>query len=191
MNIQSLIHCVFVFSLFVLTGCRDSILPGDPCDDLNCQNNGYCISGACACETGWTGLECTQQSTPIAIVIRRVNVLDFPAYDGGQAWDFNGSAADITLVIRGGGDELYNANTYYADAAPGGNYPFNSIDLTVAVNLYNDLDFVLYNYDEILGGESFMGGVNGSLYNSVGGFPSSKTLSFGGYSFEVYLDYLW
>lgn len=184
-----------IFLLFVLitSGCIDPMGPADsdPCYDVFCGNGGTCIDGDCQCSEGWSGYECLNQITPTSMIITRVDVIDFPPYDNGLSWDLNGSAADITITIGNAQTTLYEASTYYPNAVPADQpFVFNNVNLYVAEPL-QPLNFLLYNYDEIFGGQSYMGGVNATIYWNTNGFPNTLNVSYDDYEFKLYLEYLW
>lgn len=50
---------LFFLLLSLLIGCRP-----DPCANLDCQNGGVCIDGACECPDGFIGPECVTELDP-------------------------------------------------------------------------------------------------------------------------------
>ena len=48
--------------------CKD-----DPCDDIFCYNDGYCVDGTCECPLGYTGSDCGFQVTPKKIVLKGIS----------------------------------------------------------------------------------------------------------------------
>ena len=183
-----------LLSVLFASGCIDPIGPAgsdDPCYDVFCGNGGTCLDGDCLCTEGWSGYECLNQITPTSMIITRVDVIDFPAYDNGLSWDLNGSAADITISIGNAQTTIYEASTYYSNAVPANQpFVFNNVNLYIAEPL-QPLNFLLYNYDEIFGGQSLMGGVNATIYSNTNGFPNTLNVSYSDYEFKLYLDYLW
>lgn len=171
-----------------LSGCYSE--PVDLCEGVYCDN-GYCNNGNCICYDGYGGAACTTQLAPLSIRITSITVTDFPAYNNGSAWDANGTAPDIfpSLSYKGASSLIWEADTYFSNATPGVNYTWDtSINIT---QIATDINFVLLNYDEVLGGSYYMGGVNGAIYWSNNGFPTTITRSYGGYSFELTVTYTW
>ena len=37
---------------------------GVTCGSISCYNGGSCVGGACVCETGWQGTQCTDGKFP-------------------------------------------------------------------------------------------------------------------------------
>lgn len=164
------------------------------CQDFGCMNGGLCVGDSCLCADGWEGVDCSIEVFPSSVTILDVDVLDFPAYqNGSQAWDINGSAADIFLVIRNSDSVvLWESDTYYPDADPSAGlyFPFNDINLQTSPSYPRE--FVLFNYDEIFTGEEFMGGLVTLLYEPGGGFPTViEKESTTGYRFRIFLSYDW
>ncbi|MCB9045612.1 MAG: calcium-binding EGF-like domain-containing protein [Chitinophagales bacterium] len=51
------------FSSVVYTACnKPKYTYIDPCEGIECKNNGICISGACDCTTGYTGQYCEKKA---------------------------------------------------------------------------------------------------------------------------------
>ena len=44
---------IFLIALVILSGCSV-----DPCEDMNCANQGRCLDGACDCAVGFEGENC-------------------------------------------------------------------------------------------------------------------------------------
>src|SRR5690606_28956999 len=84
-----------VIGLMTINSCeKENPNITDSCQDITCLNDGYCANGQCVCTQGYTGANCSQQVTPSQIRITKIEVMKFPATDGGAGWDLT-SAPDI------------------------------------------------------------------------------------------------
>tara|TARA_B110000977_G_scaffold35874_1_gene47981 strand:+ start:1994 stop:2617 length:624 start_codon:yes stop_codon:yes gene_type:complete len=169
-----------------VSGCMDYTA-------VNFDPDATISDGSCAyCPDGYEGVGCNDQITPSLLRIDKIVVDQFPAWDGtGGSWDTNGTGADITLeLLNSSGSVLYSTSTYYENAIPTTNYPFNSINYSLG-SPYENIQIVLYNYDTIFGGYSLMGGVSGQIYSNTNGFPSVVNFDYGGYKFDIHVSYYW
>lgn len=183
--------------VLILSSCNKDI---DGCTDIYANNyninatdeDGSCEYALVPCNDGYEGVNCDQQITPSMLRIDKIVVDQFPAWnEDGGSWDTNGTGADITLELwDSSGNTIYSTSTYYNNAISTSNYPFNSIDYSLN-SPYETIGVVLYNYDTIFGGYSFMGGVNGQIYSSTNGFPAVMNFDYGGFKFDIYLSYYW
>lgn len=181
-------------SLIVFNGCdKDTSSPSqnnDPCESIVCYNGGYCVNGECLCPDGYTGPDCSQQVTPTKIRITKIEVTDFPATDeNGAGWDLL-SGADIYPVILKGSNVLWTSSRYFEDASPSSLYSFTvglPFDITSPQDSYT---IRLYDFDTI-DADDYMGGIIFTPYFNTNGFPSTRNLSVGDFSFKIYLSYVW
>ena len=69
--------------ILLILGCKK-----DPCESVICVNGGDCLHGSCYCPTGYYGSDCSQQFTPLKIIIDSLIITNFPLYDSsGIPWD--------------------------------------------------------------------------------------------------------
>jgi hypothetical protein len=183
-----LIASLMAFSLFV--SCNE-----DPCDNVNCLNNGFCVNGTCDCPVNYTGPTCSDQKTPSVIRLTAITVTKFPGSNNGASWDpVSNTFPDIFPVITDNNNDiilLNLINDWIENADPSNSYTFNlPANGFEFPNVNANYNILLYDYD----GTSdldFMGGINGSIYNNNGGFPNSLNFSTNDFSFELQLNYVW
>lgn len=148
----------------------------DPCEGITCLNGGTCANGSCVCAEGYTGANCSQQVTPTAIRITSIRVDQFPPLDGGDDWDgafCGGANPDLFVTLDDGQGEFFTSGMY-TDAIPGNTYTFSNGLPTQTYNVNGN--FAVRLYDNDTGGcapSDYMGGLQGSIYSSNNGFPSS------------------
>ena len=51
-NLRVSLFTLFAVSFFLFSGCSD------PCDEVTCLNDGFCIEGNCNCASGYEGDDC-------------------------------------------------------------------------------------------------------------------------------------
>lgn len=74
------------------------------------------------CSPGFSGFDCTSKITPSKILITKVDILSFPAYDyqNGIEWDPTETGAnfkpDIYFAISNGSGILYTSNNFVENA---------------------------------------------------------------------------
>jgi len=140
------------------------------------------------CSQGYTGYDCNEQITPSLITITKVVVQSFSStFSDGLS-----SYPDIALKVYNNSNTYGPSATYYYDA-----YSWSSYNFYPNFKIYNAFEnthVVLYDYDFLFGeivDEDYMGGVQGTLYNSYNGFPSMVNFDYGSYEFDVHLSYQW
>ena len=161
----------------------------DPCSNIICLNDGFCANGICNCKEGYTGSDCSQEKTPSSITITAVTVTKWPATaSGGGGWDlFDGP--DLTFTIGKGGSEIYRSNIFYEDAVQGQQYTF---DVNIKLDSPNsEHSILLYDYDDNITANDFMGGIGFIPYTSGGKFPEVRILDVNasGVAFELDFSY--
>ncbi len=173
------------FILLLFLSCEKS----DPCDGVQCQNGGVCVSGNCDCPPGYEGKLCQLESTPVSMIIRTVQILNFPQADAtGSGWDVL-DGPDVYLQIKDAGQVIYTSNTFYEDAISGKNQ-FFSPQLSIFFPT-RPLTFQVWDYDDGLTNADFMGGIEGPIYRAGEKFPTAFTVQCIGctVSFEVTVSY--
>lgn len=159
----------------------------DLCEGVICRNGGTCVNGGCNCPENYTGPDCTQQKTPISILMKTITVTQVPQTDGGAGWDLT-SGPDIFVVITdSNGNEMVNTRNAFKQNSFSGTFQINwRIE-----NPLGSYHFRVYDYDDNLSADDYIGGVEGLIYNSTNGFPSSKSLTCGNcvVSFSAPLEY--
>ncbi len=168
------------------------------CTPIPCLNGGTSNSNCgCDCPQGFSGANCGTQITPILIKITQVKVLDFPMTDSnGNQWDQfaagNFVRPDIYPILSLGSTILFNL-TAYQDAVNTNTYTWTlSQPVSLTLSQFTS-QLTLKLYDEDTGSDMEMGGYNFNIYNSTGGFPTSKIISTTSspYKFELTLSYVW
>jgi hypothetical protein len=148
---------------------------------VSCSSDDSDTTEPIVCPAGYTGTDCTLQITPTRILISKIRVTLFPNTNSGNNWDV-GSAPDI-FVRLGRGDGSASTVTlftsdYISDAlSDGTNYfdftPNAPIELLFPTQQHA---IILGDYDTVSSNE-FMGGLVFNPYSSVGGFPTTITVS--------------
>lgn len=120
------------------------------------------------------------------MTIHAVKVTRWPAADpAGAGWDvFDGP--DLRLHIEDGGQVLYQSPNIYEDAVGSQTILFTP-QLPV---LFPDrpLTFALFDYDDNLSADDYMGGIVGKPYQAGNGFPLSFVLDCQGCKIAVELS---
>lgn len=88
---------VIILSLIAVNSC------GDPCKDINCNNNGTCVEGDCNCDPGYSGPLCSIQDLCFS-----VNCNNGTCVDGTCECD-PGYGGDCTVILRTAYIDTYNA----------------------------------------------------------------------------------
>jgi|GEM_PF-3999345 len=76
----------------------------DPCAGIEC-NNAICVEGVCECDSGYTGVNCTEEITPTSVKIRNIRVIKIPEFNKDENgndifWDeVGGNAPDLFFEI--------------------------------------------------------------------------------------------
>jgi hypothetical protein len=182
-------YLIFLALLCVgISACKKD----DPCENITCLNGGTCANGSCNCPTGYSGSDCSQQVKPTRINIQSITVTDFqPTDSNGAGWDvFDGADAYAVLSLNGN-VIASNENSRIEDVT---NSPFSWSSLPSGFEMddvTNQYQLSLYDYDDGLTADDFMGGIIFTPYNSTNGFPEKITVSCGNCSvaFELKVDY--
>lgn len=134
--------------------------------------NGTCVDGVCQCPPHWTGKTCSEQVTPHGITISSVTISKIPATDpNGAGWDFT-SGPDVYMVLKVNGTVWFNTRDN-----PISNGGVNSSWLTTNLVLEptDKISIDFYDFDTP-DADDYMGGIQGLIYSSTNGFPTSILL---------------
>lgn len=119
------------------------------------------------------------------MTIHGVKILRWPAADmTGAGWDLL-DGPDIKLVIHDAGQALYSSTDFYEDAVSG-----QSILFAPNLSIFfpdRPLTFEVYDYDDGLSADDFMGGIVGKAYQEGNKFPDIFTLDCAGCKVAVEL----
>ncbi|MEO0037183.1 MAG: hypothetical protein RIQ59_394 [Bacteroidota bacterium] len=197
---KNLLKKIALLSIVMLVfGCsKDSPTPNAvPCTPIPCLNGGISTPNCgCNCPQGFTGSNCGTQITPLQVLITKIRVTKFPDTNAGGWWDtLPNSDADIYVTIQNSSSTtLYNSPTFFQDATSNGVNYYDFVPSTpiVITNVANGYVMSIYDYDTI-GSDELMDFSTFYLYNSTGGFPTTKTYtnSTGTFSFTLTLSYVW
>ncbi len=139
----------------------------DPCAGITCENDAECVNGICDCPPQYTGPSCGQEVPPNKMIVAAITLLDYPPTDsGGAGWDlFDGP--DVFITISKGGVELYQS-TFVEDLTAEDygwtvNFEFTDPEATYNISVWD--------YDDGLTADDFMGGANFTPYKSGKDFP--------------------
>jgi hypothetical protein len=118
-----------------------------------------------------------------------VDVTSFPPTDAnGAGWDtFDG--ADIYIDIQQNGQLVFSYPNFYEDANLNTVYPFTIDNVYLDPSL--DYEFRVYDYDDGITPDDYMGGISGKVYSDNNGFPSEVDITCTGCSvgFKLYVSY--
>ena len=182
-----------------LFGCSKDSPTTTPaaCTPITCLNGGVSRPDCgCNCPQGYTGSNCGIQITPLQVLITKIRVTKFPDTNAGSWWDtLPNSDADIYVTIQNSSSTtLYSSPTYIQDATSNGVNYYDFVPSTPIVfsNVTSGYMMNIYDYDTV-GSNQLMDFNAFYLYNSLGGFPTTKTYtnSTGTFSFTLTLSYVW
>ena len=117
------------------------------------------------------------------MTIHAVKINRWPAADpAGAGWDIL-DGPDLKLVIRDAGQILYSSPTFYEDAING-----QTILFSPEVSIFlpdRPLTFDVYDYDDGLSSDDFIGGIVAKVYQEGQNFPNTFTLDCAGCKVSV------
>lgn len=184
---KQLSFTLILLSAILFSTCQKDDPAPDPCANIVCLNNGFCANGECNCPPPYTGSNCSLEKTPSSITITRVTATKWPATDtNGAGWDFF-DGPDITFTMDEGTQQIYASSIFYEDAVQGQRYTFtpniklNNPTLTHQINLFD--------YDDGLTANDWMGGITFTPYRNGENFPKDRVLDIGGLAFELEMTY--
>jgi len=187
----SLLSIVVLLSI-AFTGCKED----DPCDSVNCQNNGVCITGVCDCPINWTGANCNTPVSPSYMKITDIRLFGFPfVNNSGGSWDPSGTSSnpDIFLTLTIGQQSSSNSSDYsgtYDNCIYGSTYSYNNLNWTcTSPGAY----YTVGLWDRDISLHDFMSGFyfKPTDYSSDGNPPSKITLSSDSNPTAMELDVEW
>ena len=197
---KNLLKKIAILSIVMfLFGCSKDSPTTTPaaCTPISCLNGGVSRPDCgCNCPQGYTGSNCGIQITPLQVLITKIRVTKFPDTNAGSWWDtLPNSDADIYVTIQNSSSTtLYNSPTYIQDATSNGVNYYDFVPSTPIVfsNVTSGYLMNIYDYDTV-GSDQLMDFNAFYLYNSLGGFPTTKTYtnSTGTFSFTLTLSYVW
>ena len=197
---KNLLKKIAILSIVMfLFGCSKDSPTTTPaaCTPITCLNGGVSRPDCgCNCPQGYTGSNCGIQITPLQVLITKIRVTKFPDTNAGSWWDtLPNSDADIYVTIQNSSSTtLYNSPTYIQDATSNGVNYYDFVPSTpiVFLNVTSGYLMNIYDYDTV-GSDQLMDFNAFYLYNSLGGFPTTKTYtnSTGTFSFTLTLSYVW
>jgi hypothetical protein len=186
-----------MFLLLVLAlGCSNDDST-ESCTPITCLNGGVSTADCgCVCSQGFTGSNCDTQLTPSIIKITKIKVTAFPSTrTNGNLWDEaafgNFVRPDIFPYLTIGSTVLLQGAAVQ-DAVNPNVYTWTPTNPVVITQSQFNSQFSLDLYDEDSLTNEFMGGWYFYVYNSTGGFPTTKTVGAAGpITFELTLSYVW
>lgn len=146
----------------------------DLCEGIVCQNGGDCVNGECNCPVQWTGPDCSQEKPPVKMRVGKIKITKFPPTDtNGGGWDLL-DGPDVYFVIIQNGTTLFDSD-YVEDLTGNFEWPIN-FEFSDPTATYS---IGVYDYDDGITPDDFMGGINFTPYRSGEKFPTSYTLDCG------------
>jgi len=134
------------------------------------------------CPPGYAGIDCVTEVAPTSMLLKRVRITNFPATDGGAGWDLT-NGPDVYIKILRGTALLYESGTF-DNATPALTYNPN----TTFFAPESRHSILLYDFDST-SGDDYMGGIEFTPYAKNAGFPTEITLSAGGISATLTVEY--
>jgi hypothetical protein len=185
---------LLIITLFFGCSKDDS---GSSCTPITCLNGGVSRADCgCDCPQGYTGGNCGTQVTPSQILITKIKVTAFPSNrTNGNFWDEtalgNFVRPDIFPYLKTGSTALLQG-TAVQDAVNTSVYTWTPTTPVVLTQSQISSLYTLSLYDEDSLTNEFMGGWDFYIYNSSGGFPTTRTVGAAGpVTFELTLSYVW
>jgi hypothetical protein len=179
-----------ILSLFVFSCGKDDGDPSDPlCANVECNNGAPCVNGLCDCPPQYEGPSCDIPVTPTAVQLVQVVVKNFPSSDQfGNAWDQDGSKADISFRILDGSDIIYTHGSFVENANPDDDHYFE-----VTVLNFTDVkkEYEIHLLD--VNGSQPSGVIDNysfTVYSESTGFPGLLELRGSSSQFDLTLEYI-
>lgn len=154
--------------------CKKETTQADLCEGVVCNNGGTCVNGDCSCPPGYTGPACEQEKTPVKIRVSSITLSSFPATDNGAGWDLT-SGPDVYIEITQGTTLVYQSG-YVQNLATVQTYN----DIVEFSNPQATYSIKVYDYDDGLTADDYMGGINFTPYKPGQNFPTTIFLSCSG-----------
>ncbi len=197
---QFLILLLFALMVTGWSACGkgdDSPEPEDPCNGLECLNEGTLLPTCeCQCPEWYEGALCEKQVTPDYIKIEKVTVNKFPSHrPDGAVWDANGSPPDPWLSIRRANSSFDIFRTeHIVGATAGAAYELTISNDESFYNVFESYKLYLWECDsgsDCVGDSEEMGQIDFKIYSSDNGFPDPLVLSNEDSTIEIELDLLY
>mgnify|MGYP000908500214 FL=1 len=163
-----------LISLFLMLFACSKTTQEDLCEGVICKNGGTCINGDCSCPPGYTGTDCGQEKVPVKMRVTNITLNTFPHTDqNGAGWDvFDGP--DVYIQIKKGSTLIYKSG-FIEDLATSYTYNANA-EFSDPQATYT---IEVYDYDDGLTADDYMGGINFTPYQSGFNFPDLYNIQCG------------
>lgn len=153
-------------SLLTFQNCNKA----DPCEGVICLNGGICVDGFCDCPQGYTGDNCQLQVTPLEILIKKFEILGYPATNGGISWDTH-DGPDMYIRVMQGKTEVYRYHKTVLNAVDGNVYTMTPL---TKPSLDPDTEYTLELWDD----DSDQGANDQKIHTSVKFKPYKANTNF-------------
>lgn len=166
---------LFFVLMLAAFSCKKETTQEDLCEGVVCKNGGTCVNGDCSCPPGYTGPDCGQEKVPVKMRISSVTLNGFPQTDNGVSWDVFNDGPDVYIQIKSGStvifqsgwvQDLQSAHTF------DGIVEFSNPQATYTISVFD--------YDDGLSADDYMGGINFTPYKPGQNFPLSINLQCAG-----------
>lgn len=157
------ILCLFYFNLISCEKKEES--DPDPCELIQCQNDGLCNGSGCSCPDYFTGDRCQDYKIPAAIRVSRIQINNFPQTDGGQPWDaadLSGPELYIWITRDQGSFTIFKQVNYFKNAVNTNTYTIN-FSTPLILSASQIYEIYLMDQDQ-LSQDDVMTGVSGAFY---------------------------
>ncbi|MGB6034788.1 MAG: hypothetical protein WBG42_00870 [Cryomorphaceae bacterium] len=184
----------FLVSLMIIlfAGCEKDDDDDSPqgCTII-CQNGGTVASSNCSCNcpAGFTGANCQNQNTPTSFTLTRIDVTDWPYFDGNLYWDSDNSAPDPRVEINLGTSPFLHSG-HFENPSAGSILSYGSSNdpdnFPRTLNVNTTYDFRVYDNDP-LNSDDLMLNSQFKLLDYSNGLPSVITFFYSsGWEFKLY-----
>lgn len=138
----------------------------DPCTNVVCQNDGWCVNGGCNCIIGYTGDRCQKQKIPTSITI---DTIAFGGYNDRTLTDPFDQKPELYVIVSRGSTILFTSrDNNFNDCEPDVLYYYHNVGMQVgAVETYT---ITLFDKD-FSSSDDLITQFNTSFYEIDNGFP--------------------
>ena len=164
-------YTLILLLAILFSNCKKETTQADLCQGVICQNGGNCVNGGCNCPPQWTGSDCSQEKVPIKMKVGNIKITSFPpTTTNGAGWDIL-DGPDVYIEISLNNTSLYKSD--FVEDLTGNytwspNFEFSNPTATYSISVYD--------YDDGLSADDFMGGINFTPYKPGEKFPTSFTI---------------